>query len=70
MTWLEREVIDQICIITMSRSLARRQSTALFKPLKDTDFKNAERVTRSYVKMHPGYANTTSIIQSNNSITN
>jgi len=32
----------------------------LFKPLKDTDFKNAERVTHSYVRMHPGYANTTS----------
>jgi paired amphipathic helix protein Sin3a len=44
----------------MSRAQARRSNTVLFKPLKDTDFKQAERVTRSYVRMHPGYANNTS----------
>ena len=46
--------------MSYTRNESRRKNRMLFKPLKDTDFKNAERVTHSYVRMHPGYANTTS----------
>ncbi|KAM3133017.1 hypothetical protein pb186bvf_014873 [Paramecium bursaria] len=60
-TWFDQEIISDIKSIAFSRASARRQQTQLFKPLKDTDFKNAEHVTGSYVRMHPGYANTVRI---------
>ncbi|CAD8180407.1 unnamed protein product [Paramecium octaurelia] len=56
-TWIDQEIIDELRIAIFTRAPARRQQTQLFKPLKDTDFKNAEHITGSYVRMHPGYAN-------------
>ncbi|CAD8178526.1 unnamed protein product [Paramecium pentaurelia] len=55
--WIDQEIIDELRIAIFTRAAARRQQTQLFKPLKDTDFKNAEHITGSYVRMHPGYAN-------------
>ncbi|CAD8183839.1 unnamed protein product [Paramecium octaurelia] len=55
--WIDQEIIDELRIAIFTRAPARRQQTQLFKPLKDTDFKNAEHITGSYVRMHPGYAN-------------
>ncbi|CAD8206788.1 unnamed protein product [Paramecium pentaurelia] len=55
-SWLEREYIDDIRSMLTTRVIARRIQTPLFKPLKDTDFAQVDRVTRSYVRMPIGYA--------------
>ena len=60
LSWVDRELALEFRQVTYTRNESRRKNAVLFKPLKDTEFKNAERVTHSYVKMHPGYANTTS----------
>ncbi|CAD8117863.1 unnamed protein product [Paramecium sonneborni] len=54
--WLERDYIDDIRSMLTTRVIARRIQTQLFKPLKDTDFAQVDRVTRSYVRMPIGYA--------------
>ncbi|CAK93289.1 unnamed protein product (macronuclear) [Paramecium tetraurelia] len=54
--WLETEYIDEIRSMLSTRVIARRIQTPLFKPLKDTDFAQVDRVTRSYVRMPIGYA--------------
>ncbi|CAD8076233.1 unnamed protein product [Paramecium primaurelia] len=54
--FFDQEIVDELRIAIFTRAAARRQQTQLFKPLKDTDFQNAEHITGSYVRMHPGYA--------------
>lgn len=54
--WFDSVLVMEIRSLTSTRIESRRRSTLYFKPLKDTEFKNAERVTHSYVRMHHGYA--------------